>query len=48
MVFPKQKKSFISIIVLNPNIRHERDRYVKSVMYKNNKFPVCFGNTNVS
>lgn len=59
MVFPKQKKKilhisstfkhfFAYIIVLNPTIRHERDRYVKSVMYKNNKFPVCFGNTNVS
>lgn len=59
MVFQKQNKSFIShpllnifffayLIVLNPTISHERDRYVKSVMYKNHKFPVCFGNTSIS
>lgn len=39
---------FAYLIVLNPTISHERDRYVKSVMYKNHKFPVCFGNTSIS
>lgn len=57
MVFLKLKKIFyilfifkyflVYIIVLNFIIRYERDRYVKSVMYKNNKFLVCFGNINV-
>lgn len=41
------KYFFVYIIVLNFIIRYERDRYVKSVMYKNNKFLVCFGNINV-
>lgn len=41
------KYFFVFIIVLNFIIRYERDRYVKSVMYKNNKFLVCFGNINV-
>lgn len=29
---------YLYLIVLNPTIRHERDRYVKSVLYNNHKF----------